>query len=338
VNIFIVGAGFTKALFPDAPLNRDLLRILANKFPAAASAVLRDQYNTDDIEIALTRLDVDLALSQEQELRKRRRCIENELVNYFSSFCASENLFIQSQWLASLIDKAFFIGDVAVSLNYDCVLEGALDYCGKWSPNAGYGSFFSNPLVSTDSFKSSAVTVLKIHGSANFVIAPYADKPTSSAVNFEFDEHFFPCSGKNTHYGYGAGTGKSYVIAPSYVKIPRVEISYLMLEALTASTRAKNLIIIGSALRPEDAFLTMLVTNFLHQPSWRTRKIIIVDPNAESISNRLKDYWGVNVSSQILPIREELQTAMTQLSVAIETKRMRRSLHSTNRRLGVAKK
>jgi hypothetical protein len=93
-----------------------------------------------------------------------------------------------------------------------------------------------------------------------------------------FDECFFPRSAKNTHIGYGAGTGRSYLIAPSYVKIPGVEITYLMLDALAASAQAEKLVVIGSALRPEDSFLTVVVTNFLHQPSWRNRKIIVVDP------------------------------------------------------------
>lgn len=321
MNVFIIGAGFTKAVFRDAPLNRDLLEALAIRFPDSASRDLCTRYKTQDIEIALTRLDADVALSQGEtgqqggDTCKLRQRIESELAGYFGSFSASEDLMSQSDWLTHLIDKAFSPGDVAVSLNYDCVLEGALDCRGKWSPRGGYGSL-NNPLVSDDS-PSSPVTVLKIHGSANFVIAPYADKPTANAVNFVFDECFFPRSAKNSHLRYGAGTGRSYVIAPSYVKIPTVEITYLMLDALSASTKAKNLIIIGSALRPEDGFLTVLVTNFLRQPSWCDRKIIVVDPAAKAISNRLKDYWGVDVFSQILPIEDRLEASVVRLLEAI---------------------
>lgn len=313
MNVFIIGAGFTKAIFPDAPLNRDLLQTLADKSPASAAASLRDWYKTNDIEVALTRLDVDVTLPQRESRFELRRNVENELANYFRSFYVSEDLMARSHWLTQLINGTFLPGDVAISLNYDCVLEGALDWLGKWSPNQGYGSSFDNPLVSNDEFPESPVTVLKIHGSANFLIAPCIDKPTVNAVNFVFDPCFFPHSAKHTHFGYGAGTGRSYLIAPSYVKIPTVEISYLMLDALEASTKAKNLIIIGSTLRPEDGFLTVLITNFLRQPCWRNRKIIIVDPAAESISNRLKDYWGVDVSSNILPIQELLEASITNL-------------------------
>lgn len=318
MNLFIIGAGFTKAIFPDAPLNSELIHVLAANSPQSPSTRLSDLYKTDNIENALTKLDVDIASSQNATLSSLRREIESELTKYFSSFYASYDLIDRLPWLGQLIDDVFSPGDVIISLNYDCVLEGALDCREKWTPNGGYGSSLDHPLASNDSTMKSPVTVLKIHGSANFIIAPYLDKPTASAVNYDFDERFFPRSTKHTHFEYGTGTGQNYVIAPSYVKIPTVEISYLMLDALTASSNAKNLVIIGSALRPEDSYLTLLVTIFLRQKMWRSRKIVVVDPEAESISNRLKNYWGVDVSEQVMPIPEHLQTSVPQLMAAIK--------------------
>jgi hypothetical protein len=317
MNVFVIGAGFTKAVFPDAPLNSELFAALTNRSPCSSLKMLREQYKTEDIEIALTRLDADLALSHNEDTRMLRRNIESELASYFSSFCASDKLLAESEWLTQLIDDVFKDGDVAVSLNYDCALEGALDCRDKWSPNGGYGSSIENPLAYEDTTPRSPVTVLKIHGSSNFVIAPYADKPSSNHVSFNFYECFFPRSAKNKHFGYGVGRGRSYVIAPSYVKIPTVEMSYLMLDALKASSEAKNLILIGCSLRPEDSFLTVLMTSFLHQLSWPNRKIIIVDPAAESISDRLKGYWGVDVSNQILPIHGQIQFKVVNLLEAI---------------------
>jgi hypothetical protein len=209
LNVFIIGAGFTKAVFPRAPLNRDLLEALAAKSAGSAAAVLRDRYRTADIEIALTRLDADVTLSQSgsgqqsEDLCILRQRMESELADYFGSFRVSEDFIAQSQWVAQLIDSVFAPGDVAISLNYDCVLEGGLDCRGKWSPNGGYGSSLDVPLACSDRTTKSPVTVLKIHGSANFVIAPYVDKPPISAVSFVFDECFFPRSAKNTHFGYG---------------------------------------------------------------------------------------------------------------------------------------
>jgi hypothetical protein len=225
----------------------------------------------------------------------------------------------RSVWLTHLVDEAFRSDDVVISLNYDCVLEGALDCRGKWSPRGGYG--FENPLVSNNDFSTSPVTVLKIHGSASFRSVPYRDKPEAHSVEFVVNERFFPRSGKNKDFGWRmkAAANHPYLIGPSYVKVPRVRISYLMLDALAASAKAKNLVILGSALRPEDGFLTLIVTNFLHQPSWQTRRIIIVDPLATSIGDRLENYWGVNVSSQIVPMEALLETSVTPLVKAISS-------------------
>ena len=313
MNAFIVGAGFTRAVIPTCPLNGDLLNTLAQrKANDSADAELRARYKTDDIEIALTRLDCDIAQRAPESSAKGmllRQRMETELGNYFSLFSASE--VAQPPWLTQLVDDAFASGDIVISLNYDCVLEGLLDYRDKWSPNCGYGCYFNHPLVCSDDFKKSAVTVLKIHGSASFTNTPIQNKQGAMA-DFVFKEHFFPHSAKNIDFSWARAKG-TYLIAPSYVKVPKLKITYLMLDALAASTNANNLIIIGSALRPEDGFLTLIVTNFLHQPSWERRKIIIVDPSANFIADRLKDYWVVNVSNQVLAIQKPLQTSVADL-------------------------
>jgi hypothetical protein len=223
----------------------------------------------------------------------------------------------QPIWLLQFVDDAFSSGDVVISLNYDCVLEGLLDYRYKWSPRDGYGSYFNHPLVSKNDFASSPVTVLKIHGSASFTNTPIQGKPGARLVDFVFNEHFFPRSAKNANLGWKDAEGV-YLIAPSYVKVPNVRMAYLMLDALAASTKADNLIIIGSALRPEGAFLTLIVTNFLHQPSSQRRKVIIVDPSANSIGDRIKEYWVVNVSGQIAPIEALLEDSVADLIKKIE--------------------
>ena len=324
MNLFIVGAGFTKAVFPDAPLNRELIPALKRKFQDSSVDHLCMRYGIEDIEIALTRLDVDLSVlqgrndPQANELRQYRQNIEKSLVSFFASCPVSEALFSYSPWLGTLFDSAFVKGDVVVSLNYDCLIEGILDLRNKWSPNGGYGSL-DNPLAySGRKIRKSPVAVLKIHGSANFVSAPYVDKPEYESINFEFDEKFFPRSAKNTHFSFGAGTGKSYIIAPSYVKSPSLDMVYLMLDALRASRRAKNLVIIGSALRKEDGFLTLLTTNFLRHPAWRDRKIIVVDPSARDITDRIQNFWGVDVSKQLLPIEGQLEVSVDRLLHAIK--------------------
>ena len=143
-------------------------------------------------------------------------------------------------------------------------------------------------------------------------IAAYADKPHYRAVNFIFDECFFPVSAKNTHFGR-LSDGETYLIAPSYVKVPTVEISYCMIDALKAASESQNLIVIGCGLRPEDSFLTLLLTHFLRQTNWQDRKIIIVDPYANNIAKKVKNYWGINIDKCILPIEVGIEFSLKQL-------------------------
>ena len=322
MNLFIIGAGFTKALFPEAPLNQELLQVLAQRATDSASQRLLERYKIHDIEIALTRLDVDIALSRtsaqaaDSELLKLRRAAEEDLGNYFECYRASNELVSTALWLSRFIGHVISDGDVVVNLNYDCVFEGALDCLGKWSLNGGYGSL-NHSLVSDEQIPTSPVTVLKLHGSITFRIAPYFDKPESMVVGFAINEGFFPTSGKNKHFEYGLGKGESYLIAPSYVKVPTLDIAYLMLDALKAASEAKNLIIIGCSLRPEDTFLTLLLTGFLRQPNWRERKIIVVDPQGEAITSRIKTYWGVKIP--IIAIEGPVEASVEQLLKTINS-------------------
>lgn len=95
MKVFIIGAGFTKAVFPEAPLNRDILTVLAKGATDSASYKLLQRYHTDDIEIALTKLDADIASSDnsleqpDNKLHELRRQVEADLGKYFESYRAS---------------------------------------------------------------------------------------------------------------------------------------------------------------------------------------------------------------------------------------------------------
>jgi hypothetical protein len=326
MNVFIIGAGFTKAVFSEAPLNGCLLDALITKSRNSVALVLIDRYKTHDIEIALTRLDMDIQspldnpeFSPDDDLRKLRQSIETELVHYFSAYCMSEAIMADSPWLTQFVDGAIKSGDAAISLNYDCALEGALDCRHKWTPNHGYG-FLSNPLAKLNNPPETPVQVLKIHGSVSFVQTQTRcredrqrrDENESGVLSFLFDESFFPRSARNKHFGGGVG-GTPYLIAPSYVKEPTVQIACLMIESLCATAEAQNLVIIGTSLRSEDTFLKVLVTNFLRQRNWQERRIVVVDPDASRITASLKRYWAVDVAKQIVPVDGRLQDSVSRL-------------------------
>jgi hypothetical protein len=132
-----------------------------------------------------------------------------------------------------------------------------------------------------------------------------------------FDDTRFPRSCANQHWGVESAKARAYVIAPSYVKIPALEMSYFMIDGLKAAAKARNLVVLGCGLRPEDSFLTLVITHFLRQPGWIDRRLVIVDPKASVIAERLLSYWGVDMHKCIVPIRSSLQKCLTPLREAL---------------------
>lgn len=317
-NTYIVGAGFTKSVFQDAPLNDDLMTLLDDS-PGCVSRVLMDRYKTKDIEIALTRLHLDLVSShggEKELLQGYLHDIKRKIGGHFSLYRVTPELVEQSPWLRKFMQLTIKDGDVVINLNYDCVFEGALDCVGRWSPNGGYG-FFVNPLADSSEYKKSPVTVLKIHGSVTFKTAPYANKPGCNAINFIFKEDHFPLSAKNKDFDYGCGKGLVYLIEPSFIKIPTIEITYFMIDALKAVSESKNLIILGCSLRTEDNFLVMLIVHFLRHPDWQHKKIIILDIEAKRIASKIKDYYGVSIDKCIIPIEGNISESVDELPCVI---------------------
>ena len=103
------------------------------------------------------------------------------------------------------------------------------------------------------------------------------------------------------------------MIAPSYVKIPKLDIYILMQRALKAVQMSNSLIIIGCSLRREDTFLRQLITHFFLRDDWQNRHVLIVDPNAENISNTLRAFWGGLVNNNIVPFAGPLEESATDL-------------------------
>lgn len=311
MNLFLIGSGFTKAVYPEAPLNSELLQELVRTNSKSVFAALQDRYGKSDVEVVLTRLDMDRLDERQQhgELGELRRLADAELAGFFRRYVAAPALLSRKPWLQTLITHVFSAGDIVVCLNYDPLLEGLLDCENKWTPNGGYGNAVRQ--LTVDMFDRgtpvSPVTVLKIHGSENFLIAPYADNPDSQSISFGLDESRFPVSGRGKHYRYGGEQAEHYLIAPSFVKVPALEITYLMLEALRATDVAQNLVVIGSGMRPEDTFLTVLMTALFNRPDGENRRAYIVDPKADEVCQRVYRFWGVPMQKRIQPLRCEVQ-------------------------------
>lgn len=302
-NLFLIGAGFTKAVFPNAPLNKDLLPVLCKGTPCTTLKKYSKEHNTNDVEIILTHLDLEILqpkAKRQTALKKLRKTIERQLAEYFGQYRFKEEILDKSTWLKEFVDL-FQPNDAIISLNYDCLLEGVLDYYEVWSPKEGYAVLDSNPLLDSEFPQNEKnIRIFKLHGSEHFIEAPGLSNRTKTAIGFLVDESIYPRSGKNRHFGYGMGMpeARNYIIAPSFVKTPHQDIELMMLKALKTAGLVKNCVIIGCGLRKEDSFLWLLLTNFLNQPI-SNRKLIIVDPYAENIKAKICDHYFVDINNFI---------------------------------------
>ena len=301
-NMFLIGAGFTKAVFPQAPLNKDLLPILCD---GAASTTIKRLYRAHkvtDIEILLTHLDLEILRPKQKKqiaLQQVRKKIEQKLAEYFEQFRFQKEIITKSIWLKDFANL-FQPNDAIISLNYDCLLEGVLDYYEVWSPADGYPGIGAPPPFVNLPANLKKILIFKIHGSEHFIEAPDPMNNTRNAIGFLINESIYPRSGKHEDFDFGIHdlTKCIYIIAPSFVKIPNHEIELMMLKALKTSESVKNFVIIGCGLRKEDSFLWLLLTNFLNQ-SISNRKLIIVDPYAEEIKSKICDHYFVDINEFI---------------------------------------
>ena len=314
-KLFIIGSGFTNsATHKAAPLNRELLSSI-RQYDKTLWDDLYNRYLTEDVEIGLTRLDMDIITnSGQKELVELRKKAEVGLTNFFRNFRFREDMLLKCCWLKDFVQGTFAEGDIVVSLNYDCLLEGLLDRYRLWTPNGGYGKAFKVYSGLTGA-PPSPITVLKIHGSENFHREPVIGSQTDKSLIFTVVESIFPVSGKSKYFCLPDKESTDAIIAPSFVKIFPSNLITLMLEALEdAAIRAETLVLIGCGLRPEDGFLYLLLWRFVQGLLTGTRRIVIIDPNASSLCNRVSITLEYDLSRYMHPIDKFLEDGWPDLT------------------------
>lgn len=328
-NLFLFGAGFTKAVFPDAPLNKDLLaKLCKNPTSCRVLRKYREEFKTDDIEILLTRLDLEITIPKAKRkiaLQTARKAIERQLAKYFEQLRFKKEVVAHSTWLGDFVN-IFKPNDVVINLNYDCFLEGLLDYYEVWSPKGGYINVENILLDSPENSKN--ILIYKIHGSENFVISSGTPNKSKRFISFLIDETIYPRSGKNIHFGGGAIDPDSYIIAPSFVKSPHVQVTDMINNAIKVAPYAKNMVIGGCSLRPEDPFIWLIITSFINKKLQTMKNLIIIDPKANNIRKEIESYWvGSTQHLNICPIPKTFQDGIGELLGKLNLKKQHNHGH-----------
>ena len=227
-NIFLIGSGFTKSIFSKAPLNDSLLDDLRKSYPESSvlNRLIKKYKTTKNIEILLTYLDIEISI--DKNLNVEREEINKLLADYFKQYRFNDSMTSQNPWLEKFAKDILVKDDVVITLNYDCLLEGILDFYEVWTPNGGYARL-SNPLADDIINNPKNILVYKIHGSENFILSCLLPDKRKNWISFEINSSLYPKSGSSKHYVGGIIDPKPYVIAPSFVKVPHVRIFVMMM-------------------------------------------------------------------------------------------------------------
>jgi hypothetical protein len=284
-SLYLIGTGFSKGICPRVPLNNELLPELLKCKYSPELEEYSTLYPTDNIEELLTWLDIKSAKSKRVgEARKR---INDALAQYFSQFCISAICDTSKKWLKRFAEEVLQPNDAIVSLNYDCLLEGALDSYGVWTPNGGYYYVTTHP-HSTIPKNPNGLLLYKLHGSVSFKESPVLKTTNQTGIGVIITEELFPVSGKLHYHDFGGPNAPTYLIAPSFVKIQHHDIRRIMLEVLKIAESSSRLVIIGCGMRPEDSFLRLMIASFYKQ---REKRLTIVDPEPYRIKNAINESW-----------------------------------------------
>ncbi|GEM_PF-4529895 len=231
-QIFLLGAGFTKAIKPEAPLTNDFMKCLdISSFPE----ILEDFRDTNpDIEQFLSLIDLKYLQTKKQNesLRKRYFHIRNEVVNQIVALVGLEKLGVKREEENSLLKR--FVADKIIpdhtcvlTLNYDCVMDQGLWLSKRWSPREGYllSSFPIDDNLDLEEKekppKNSTldnISLLKLHGSINFKLSDPKILDDQHKIYIEMSEELF--SGLHITSNPPNGTKSEYpfVLIPSYFK------------------------------------------------------------------------------------------------------------------------
>ena len=191
-EVFVLGAGFTKAFLPNAPLMVDDYEgeILASKFKefSYASRVLdweRSRNNKGEINIErlMTRLEGRMPYDFDQKADEELGMLLIELKkNFIRRIQLAREKRGYTKDLESFAKYCVSNGITCITFNYDDVFDealwnvaGALSPINKpyWNPDGGYGFFCKPSLCAVEETSvqmdiKPATVLLKLHGSINW--------------------------------------------------------------------------------------------------------------------------------------------------------------------------
>lgn len=243
-TVFVLGAGFTRAFLPRAPLLTDdygaaeIARRLQG-FPHARRILLQELTRTGDgrlnIERLLTRLEGGMPYDRDRDATAEVRLLAAELMRAFVRRIESAKSGpLHRDDLHRFAARCLRGGITCVTFNYDDVLDRALYEVGcdssraaesRWHPDTGYGFVCRSSATCVHAgpvrTAPTPLLLLKLHGSLNWRLKLGAPRsPTIDFLVHHEDWYVEPSAG-----GLDRGLEQEHVarhLAPDRVLVPPV--------------------------------------------------------------------------------------------------------------------
>ena len=304
-HVIVTGAGFTRALVPDAPLlvddfNNDALKdkIRGLRFASRLLNWERNHHRKGyiDIERLMTRLDAlmpyDYAENANNAVNEYGFLLSELKRAFLDRLHQARKGHIFSAELDLFANYCKTKGCCCITFNYDDFLDEALAGTGSWSPNWGYGFFCqsSQDVVASSRSKiaDSVLRLLKLHGSMNWraklgyanpvaidSITHHHDWSNVSPGNLQISNHLEP---------------EPVIVPPVLSKSSLVEQPVLRLvwsQAFTSLAKAHEVTFIGYSLPPTDIAARTLFSEALKDlPRKDINVINLSHDHSEAVATR----------------------------------------------------
>jgi hypothetical protein len=298
---FVLGAGFSRALSPDMPLTDELGMLVLDRIDGVdASRLPAKAFRDGDFEVWLSRLADDQPhLSHAENLENHALFarvsarIRDVLLERQHSVLSGQ----EPEWLYELVSVLHARRTVAVSLNYDTLMESAVDTHVLWDVNmaqnvTSHDILDDLPPRSAGSYRfngqtAASLRLLKLHGSLNWYWAP--NDHTGATIGRWDSAGLFGAPQQEDEQGRRRSLpGRDPFIVPpattksDYYRNPLTrELWRRAYEALLAADR---LVLVGYSLPVGDLAMRGLIEDAVRG---REVSVDVVNPRATEVRDRL---------------------------------------------------
>lgn len=326
-TVFILGAGFSRAISHHMPLVDELGMAVAERFRQTSSlSGLLDGYEKDSIdnclvpfgnvEIWFTSLSVDQPFLSESERQQRRALFAELAVRIGEEINGRQYQATQDsrpQWFEELVQHWHRNKSDVITLNYDTLIESATK---EVFPREGPGTFpeiddilGSLPPVPPQTGVNfgntpmSSFSLHKLHGSTTW----FGRLDSSDLMSIVRFDPLVPQWGKEAH-----GLGREWdalkdtlspailpPLADKSVLYGNAIMSAIWMRAHSALAEANHIVIFGYSMPPTDTSIMALMSNAVTQDL----EITVIDPCPGNVERSLRGLRRENTNVVLPPTR-----------------------------------